>query len=50
MDTKECCGSSGFRSFLTKEEKIEMLKEYKNNLEKEVQGIYERIKDLEKNK
>ncbi len=42
------CGS-GMRNFLTKEEKIEILKEYKENLEKEAQGVSDRIKDLEKN-
>lgn len=36
------------RQFLTREEKIEMLKEYKESLEKEVQGIAEKIKDLER--
>ncbi len=50
MNSNGCCGSGGFRSFLTREEKLEMLKEYKDSLEKEVQGISERIKDLEKNK
>jgi hypothetical protein len=36
------------RSFLTKEERIEMLKEYyQDELEKEKQGIAERIKELE---
>jgi hypothetical protein len=35
------------RSFLTREEKLSMLKEYKDDLEKEVQGITERIKELE---
>lgn len=40
-----CCGE---RSFLTKEEKIEMLKEYREELEKEVQGIKERINELER--
>ena len=45
------CGSGDFgvRGFLTKEERIEMLKEYKENLEKETQGVSERIKELEKN-
>lgn len=43
-----CCGS-GSRSFLTKEEKVEMLTEYKQNLEKELQGVSERIKELSKN-
>lgn len=44
-----CCGT-GFqkeRSFLTKEERIELLKEYKNDLEKEAEGVVERIKELE---
>jgi len=40
-----CCTS---RSFLTKDEKIEMLTEYKEELEKEAQGVGERIKELEK--
>lgn len=35
------------RSFLTREERIEMLKEYQDELEKEKQGIAERIKELE---
>lgn len=44
-----CCGT-GFlraRSFLTKEERIALLKEYQDDLEKETQGIAERIKELE---
>jgi hypothetical protein len=47
------CGSSQridvgrVRSFLTREEKVSMLKEYKNDLEKEIQGVTERIKTLE---
>lgn len=40
-----CCGTRGF---LTREEKIEMLREYKEELEKEARGVAERIKDLEK--
>ena len=43
-----CCGTG--RSFLTREEKLEMLKEYKETLEKEAKGVGERIKDLEKAK
>ena len=35
------------RSFLTREEKVSLLKEYKDDLEKEVQGVSERIKELE---
>ena len=44
-----CCGT-GFqkaRSFLTKEERIALLKEYKNDLEKKTEGVAERIKELE---
>ncbi len=37
------------RSFLTREEKVEILKEYRNDLEKEAQGVSERIKELEVN-
>ena len=37
------------RSFLTREEKVELLKEYRNDLEKEAQGVSERIKELEIN-
>ncbi len=39
----------GMRRFLTKEEKIEMLQEYKKYLEEEAKGVEERIKDLKKN-
>lgn len=44
-----CCGVGiqGARNFLTKEERITLLKEYKDDLEKEVQGITERITELE---
>lgn len=42
----ECCGARGF---LTREEKIEMLKDYKESLEKEAKGVSERIKELERN-
>lgn len=47
MDGYEGCGP-GYRSFLTREEKMEMLKEYKDSLEKEAKGVGERIKELEK--
>ena len=44
-----CCGSSyTSRSFLTKEEKIQLLKEYHQDPQKEVQGIEEKIKELNK--
>ena len=38
-----CC-----RQFLTKEEKLEWLEDYKSNLEKELQGVTERIQELKK--
>ena len=41
------CGPCG-RNFLTADEKAEMLSEYKDSLEKELQGVKERIRDLEK--
>ena len=49
-----CCGCYGggyqrARSFLTKEERIALLKEYQEELEKEKQGVSERIKALEAN-
>jgi len=45
-----CCGESmqTARNFLTKEERIALLKEYKDDLDKESQGVSERIKHLEK--
>ncbi|TLX86493.1 MAG: hypothetical protein E6K97_11205 [Thaumarchaeota archaeon] len=44
-----CCGIGvgRVRNFLTKEERISLLKEYSDGLEKEVKGIKERIKELE---
>ena len=44
-----CCGPEyGARSFLTKEEKIEMLEEYRKYLEQEAKGVAERIQELRK--
>jgi len=43
----DCCGST-CRSFLTKDEKVEKLKEYQEAIEKEAQGVKERIQELEK--
>lgn len=46
------CSAGGFeraRSFLTKEERVALLKEYQDELEKEKQGVTERIKQLEAN-
>lgn len=37
-----------WRQFLTKEEKIELLEEYKKWLEKEAQGVKEKIQDINK--
>ena len=39
-----CYGGSRTRSFLTKEECVALLKEYQDELEKEKQGVTERIK------
>ena len=39
-----CYGGSRTRSFLTKEERVALLKEYQDELEKEKQGVTERIK------
>jgi len=41
----DCCN---VRNFLTKEEKVELLKEHKEQLEKEAKGVGERIQALEK--
>ena len=39
------CGY-GERRFLTKEEKVEWLEDYKSNLENELKGVTERIAEL----
>jgi hypothetical protein len=44
----ECGCGHGMRGFLTKEERVQILKEYKESLENEVKGVSERIKELEK--
>jgi hypothetical protein len=41
-----CCGTHG-RQYLTKEEKIERLQEYKEWLESESKGVSERIAELQ---
>ncbi len=43
-----CCGPGYSRGFLTNEEKMEMLKEYKEQLDLESKGVGERIKQLQK--
>ena len=42
-----CCANSA-RNFLTREEKVEMLKEYEGELSKELEGVKERVKELQK--
>ncbi len=42
------CNAYGMRSFLTKEEKLEILSDYKKSLEQETRGIEERIQELKK--
>lgn len=44
------CGCGTERKFLTKKEKLEWLKEYKEDLELETKGVSERIKELKKSK
>jgi hypothetical protein len=39
------CGYGG-RRFLTKEEKVEWLEDYKSDLENELKGVTERIAEL----
>ena len=45
------CGVGGYsykgRNFLTKDEKVQLLKEYNQDLEREAQGVKEKIKELE---
>jgi len=41
-------GGHGCRSFLTKDEKIDILNDYKEYLEKEAKGVTERIEQLKK--
>lgn len=46
-----CCSTSacgGSRNFLTKDERVEMLKEYQESLELELKGVKEKIEDLKK--
>jgi hypothetical protein len=41
-----CCCESHFRRFMTSEEKQKMLEEYREQLEKELEGVKERIDEL----
>ncbi len=43
------CGSFG-RRYLTREEKIERLENYKEWLEKEAEGVKERLEEIKQNK
>ncbi len=43
-----CCCCNPGRRFYTKAEKIQMLEDYKTWLEKEKQGVEERIEELKK--
>ena len=51
MNCGDCCGYDSFgsrsRGFLTKKEKIDLLKEYKDSLDLEAKGVGERINELE---
>ena len=41
------CGPYQGRRYLTREEKLPRIKEYKEDLENELKGVQERIKELE---
>ena len=43
------CEFGEMRRFLTKEERIEMLQEYKEYLEREAKGVTERIEYIKNN-
>jgi hypothetical protein len=47
--TDSCCRDSG-RAFLTREEKVERLTDYKDWLSHELKGVEEAISDLKKAK
>lgn len=47
MECGACYGVAS-RSFFTKKERLDMLKEYKETLESEAQGVAEKIKELDK--
>ena len=50
MGCNTMCGPCGDRQFLTKEENIEKLKDYKKYLENEAKGVEEAISKLKKAK
>jgi hypothetical protein len=41
-----CCITPRHRRFLSKEEQIEMLEDYKKELEKEIHGVEQKIKEI----
>lgn len=43
----DCCCIPEFRHFISKKEKKEMLKEYRDQLKKEIEGLEETIQELE---
>ena len=44
----DCCGGGpSFRRFITSKEKQECMEEYKDQLEKELAGVKERIQEIE---
>jgi hypothetical protein len=44
----DCCEYSHWRRFLTREEKIKHLEEYREYLQQEAAGVSERIEELKK--
>jgi|Deesub1362A_J573_1020465.scaffolds.fasta_scaffold00190_2 hypothetical protein len=42
------CGCSGLRRFFTPEEKIEILEDYKRQLQKEITGVEKAIKEIKR--
>lgn len=43
----DCCCSNSGRMFVSKDEKLSWLNEYKKDLENELKGLNERISELE---
>ncbi len=48
MSCSAMCVSTEARRFFTREEKVAMLQDYKKTLEREAQGVAERITELSK--
>jgi len=45
-EIRYCGCGCGFRQFLTPEEEIERLENYKKQLRKEIEGVEKRVKEL----